>query len=65
MTDGRPDPRPNVPETITTGKSYPSNQTVPIGDLLNDFNFTQQPIRALCLSNQVPDAGRPTPALPR
>jgi phospholipase C len=52
-TDGRPDSRPNVPEAITTAKTYPGNKIVPIGDLLNDFDFTQQPIPALILSKQV------------
>jgi phospholipase C len=55
-TDGRPDSRPNVPEAITTVWTYPGNQPVAIGDLLNDFDFTQPPIPALVLSNQVPDA---------
>jgi phospholipase C len=53
-TDGRPDSRPNVPEAITTAVTYPGNQPVRIGDLLNDFDFTQQPIPARILSNRVP-----------
>jgi phospholipase C len=57
-TDGRPDSRPNVPEAITTAVTYPGNQVVAIGDLLNDFDFTQQPIPALILSNQVPGGSR-------
>jgi phospholipase C len=53
-TDGRPDSRPNVPEAITTAKTYPGDKIVRIGNLLNDFDFTEQPIPALILSNHVP-----------
>ena len=38
-TDGRPDPRPNVRENSPQ-----------LGDLVNDFNFTQQPRSPLLLS---------------
>jgi hypothetical protein len=34
LSDGRPDPRPDVRE------NYPG-----LGDLLNDFNFSQTPVR--------------------
>jgi phospholipase C len=54
-TDGRPDSRPNVPEAITTGRSYPNNAIVPIGDLLNDFDFHRKPIRPCILDNHVSD----------
>jgi phospholipase C len=64
-TDGRPDSRPNVPEAITTGRTYPGNQPIRIGDLLNDFNFAQQPIPPLVLSNRVPDGSPPNSAKPQ
>jgi phospholipase C len=53
-TDGRPDPRPDVRETAPQ-----------LGDLLADFDFTQQPQQALIL-NPRPDIGagaRPTSAV--
>jgi phospholipase C len=52
-SDGRPDSRPNVPETITTGQAYPKNTIVRIGDLLNDFDFKRKPIPKLVLDNHV------------
>jgi phospholipase C len=58
-TDGRPDSRPFVAEAITTGRIYASGRAVPIGDLLNDFDFSRTPIPALILSNQVPDRSPP------
>jgi phospholipase C len=54
-TDGRPDSRPFVPEAITTGTAYPHGRTVPIGDLLNDFDFSRKPIPPRILDNHVPD----------
>jgi phospholipase C len=52
-TDGRPDSRPNVPEAITTGKAYPKNTIVPIGDLLHDFDFKRKTIPPLVLNNHL------------
>ena len=46
-TDGRRDPRPNVRENLVPG------------DLINDFNFGQTPIRPLILSPY--PSGTPTP----
>ena len=37
-TDGRPDPRPTVRENVPQ-----------LGDLVNDFNFTRQPLPPLIL----------------
>jgi phospholipase C len=54
VTDGRPDSRPTVPEAITTGKML-GGGTVPIGDLLNDFDFKRKPIAPRILDNHVPD----------
>jgi phospholipase C len=56
-TDGRPDSRPFVPETITTGEAYPTNKIVQIGDLVNDFDFKRKPIRPLILDNHISDQG--------
>jgi phospholipase C len=44
-TDGRPDPRPTVRETVPI-----------LGDLANDFDFTQQPRPPMILS-QYPQPG--------
>jgi phospholipase C len=54
-TDGRPDPRPNVPEAITTGRAYSTHKSVPIGDLLHDFDFKRVPIPPRILDNHVSD----------
>jgi phospholipase C len=54
-TDGRPDSRPNVPEAITTGRDYPTDKRVRIGDLLHDFDFKREPIPPRILDNHVPD----------
>lgn len=42
-TDGRPDNRPAVTEAITQVKDPVSGATIPVGDLLNDFDFVQSP----------------------
>jgi phospholipase C len=42
-TDGRPDPRPTVRENASI-----------LGNLLNDFDFTQQPLSPLILSPNPP-----------
>ena len=44
-TDGRPDPRPTVREDVPI-----------LGDLMNDFDFTQQPIPPLVLQPQNSEA---------
>jgi hypothetical protein len=52
-TDGRPDPRPDVREALATAYIEPGHKKVHIGDLLNDFDFAQQPIRRVVLPNNV------------
>jgi phospholipase C len=42
-TDGRPDPRPDVRENASQ-----------LGDLWKDFDFTQQPVAPLVLSERPP-----------
>jgi phospholipase C len=42
-TDGRPDNRPAVTEAITQVKDPVSGATIPVGDLLNDFDFSLPP----------------------
>jgi phospholipase C len=42
-TDGRPDNRPAVTEAITQVKDPVSGALLPVGDLLNDFDFTLPP----------------------
>jgi phospholipase C len=49
-TDGRPDNRPVVTEAIASVRDPQSGVVMPVGDLLNDFDFTQAP--------------RPIPVLP-
>jgi phosphoesterase family protein len=48
-TDGRPDPRPTVREALTTVYDRVTRQPIPVGDLLNDFDFTQAPLPPLVL----------------
>ena len=51
-SDGRPDPRPDVREALTTVIDRVTHATIPVGDLLNDFNFTQTPLPPLVLPLQ-------------
>jgi phospholipase C len=51
-TDGRPDPRPDVRENVPV-----------LGDLVNDFDFSQTPRQPLLLA-PVPGNPAPTPAVP-
>jgi phospholipase C len=50
---GNPDSRPNIRDSITT-VTYPNGMTAPIGDLLNEFDFTQSPLAPLVLSAHIP-----------
>ncbi len=55
----RPDSRPVVRESLTsitqpTGTGFTGNP-VPIGDLLNDFNFSQAPVAPLILPTNIPN----------
>jgi phospholipase C len=51
-TDGRPDNRPVVTETIPTVRSPFSGAPIHVGDLLNDFDFAQ-PARPIPILPQV------------
>lgn len=44
-TDGRPDSRPFVTEGTTQVKDSITGAAIPVGDLLNDFNFSQIPLK--------------------
>ena len=55
----RPDPRPVVRESLTsvtepTGTGF-TGQPAPVGDLLNDFNFSQTPLKPLILHTNIPN----------
>jgi phospholipase C len=55
----RPDPRPVVRESLTsvthpTGSGFTGN-SVPVGNLLNDFNFSQTPLQPLILQTNIPN----------
>jgi phospholipase C len=50
---GEPDQRPTIRDEITSVK-FLSGVTAPVGDLLNEFNFTQAPIPPLRLSTAIP-----------
>jgi Phosphoesterase family len=55
----RPDSRPVVRESLTsiiqpTGTGFTGNP-VPVGDLLNDFNFSQTPLNPLILPTNIPN----------
>jgi phospholipase C len=43
LTDGRPDSRPAVTEAITNVRDRATNALIPVGDLLNEFDFTGAP----------------------
>jgi phospholipase C len=48
-TDGRPDPRPSVRDALTTVTDRMTGAAIPVGDLLNDFDFKQKPLPPLIL----------------
>ena len=48
-TDGRPDPRPDVREALKTVYDRMTGKPIPVGDLLNDFDFAQPPLPPLPL----------------
>ena len=63
----RPDSRPVVRESLTSitqpsGGGF-TGQPTPIGDLLNDFNFSQKPLQPLVLTTAIPTdfKGKMTP----
>ncbi len=51
-TDGRPDPRPDVREALTKVYDRSTGLPIPVGDLLNDFDFRQHPLLPLLLPEQ-------------
>jgi hypothetical protein len=53
-TDGRPDPRPTVRDALQAVTDPVSGQSVPVGDLLSNFNFNQTPIPPLILTTEIP-----------
>jgi phospholipase C len=55
----RPDSRTTLREALTTvaqapGPGGPGGNPIPVGDLLNDFNFQQTPLPPLVLSTLIP-----------
>jgi phospholipase C len=58
----RPDSRPTIRESLTKLAPGPGAGTasVPVGDLLNDFDFTQTPVAPLMLPTLIPLDFEPT-----
>lgn len=50
---GQPDARPEVRDEQTS-VVFPNGTTAPIGDLMNEFDFTRQPAPPLVLSTRIP-----------
>jgi hypothetical protein len=50
---GEPDKRPDIRDELTS-VTFPDGTTAPIGNLINEFDFTQQPRPPLILSEQTP-----------
>jgi phospholipase C len=50
---GNPDHRPNIRDALTQ-VSFPDGHSEPVGDLLNEFDFTQTPLPPLPLSPFIP-----------
>ena len=50
---GQPDNRPTVRDELTTG-TYPDGTTAQLGQLINEFDFTQTPLPPLILSTHIP-----------
>lgn len=48
-----PDNRPDIRDSLTT-VSFPDGHTEPVGDLLNEFDFSQSPLPPLLLSPFIP-----------
>ncbi len=53
-TDGRPDSRPTVRDALQNVTDPISGSSIPVGDLMNDFNFSQKPLAPLILTTQIP-----------
>ncbi len=50
---GQPDNRPDIRDALTS-VTYPNGSTAPIGQLMNEFDFTQPPLAPLVLSTHIP-----------
>ncbi len=50
---GNPDSRPDIRDAITT-VTFSNGTTVPVGNLLAEFNFAQSPLPPLVLSTHIP-----------
>jgi hypothetical protein len=50
---GNPDPRPTIRDELTSA-TLPSGAQVPIGDILNEFDFTQTPLPPMLLTTAIP-----------
>jgi phospholipase C len=54
---GNPDSRPSIRDAVTQ-VTLMNGTKVPIGDLMNDFDFTQQPLAPLILATHIPGSIR-------
>lgn len=52
---GQPDARPDIRDAQTT-VTFPNGTVAPIGNLMNEFDFTQTPRGTLLLNTHVPDS---------
>ena len=50
---GQPDNRPTIRDALTTG-TYPDGSTAQLGQLIDEFDFTQTPLPPLLLSTHIP-----------
>jgi hypothetical protein len=50
---GNPDSRPSVRDAVTQ-VTYMDGTTAPVGNIMNDFDFSQQPLAPLILSTHIP-----------
>jgi phospholipase C len=50
---GNPDARPDIRDALTS-VTFPDGTTAPIGNLMNEFDFTQTPLPPLVLSAHIP-----------
>ena len=50
---GQPDNRPDIRDELTQ-VTFPDKTTAPIGNLMNEFDFTQKPLAPVILSTHIP-----------
>jgi hypothetical protein len=50
---GQPDNRPDIRDELTS-VTFPNGDTLPIGSLMDEFDFTQTPLKPLVLSTHIP-----------